>query len=157
MDPGWFLLFLFLIIEIILVTLLCLPMPSNDIRGTITSFVINIWDNKQVQYFVYFLLVVDVLYFYFVFNALLNPLYDIGILSPVEMGISCEQKQDLFYNERNAYITGGSLFLFFVLNRLVDIQEKLHQTRKRVKSFSSDKLDDNVGDVGGDAETKKEK
>lgn len=133
MDPGWFLLFLFLMIELFFVTLLCLPMPSNEIRGHITSLVTSLWDNQLVQYIVYFLLAIDVLYFYFVCDALLHPLYDLGILSPVEMGVSCEQKQDLFYNERNAYIAGGSIFLFFVLNRLVDIQDKLHKQRNVVK------------------------
>mmetsp|Transcript_11346 Transcript_11346/g.16671 ORF Transcript_11346/g.16671 Transcript_11346/m.16671 type:complete len:158 (-) Transcript_11346:121-594(-) len=156
MDPGWFVLFLFLIVEIILVTLLCLPVPSNDVRGAITTFVINIWENKQVQYFIYFILIMDVIYFYFVFHALLNPFYDLGILSPVEMGISCEQKQDLFYNERNAYITGGSLFLFFILNRLVDIQEKLHQARKHVKTLSSECISDEGSGGGGSLKTKKE-
>ena len=35
--------------------------------------------------------------------------------------------------ERNAYITGFSLFLSLVLNRLIDIQGKLHSARQGVK------------------------
>jgi len=37
--------------------------------------------------------------------------------------------------ERNAYITGANLFLFFVLRRLVDIQGKLHVARGQVKQL----------------------
>lgn len=39
MDPGWVFLFLFFVAEVLLVTLLCLPMPSNDVRGTIVQWV----------------------------------------------------------------------------------------------------------------------
>ena len=42
---------------------------------------------------------------------------DLGILSPVEFAITCEAKQDLFRQERNALICGASLFLYFVLGR----------------------------------------
>ena len=33
---------------------------------------------------------------------------DLGILSPVEYAISCEAKQDMFRQERNALICGAS-------------------------------------------------
>ena len=39
----------------------------------------------------------------------------------------------MYQNERNAYITGFSLFLFFVLRRLLDIQRKLHEARQQMK------------------------
>ena len=42
---------------------------------------------------------------------------DLGILTPVEFAITCEAKQDLFRQERNALICGASLFLYFVLGR----------------------------------------
>mmetsp|Transcript_5937 Transcript_5937/g.8394 ORF Transcript_5937/g.8394 Transcript_5937/m.8394 type:complete len:178 (+) Transcript_5937:2-535(+) len=151
MDPGWFFLFLFLIVEILLVILLCLPMPSNDIRGMITTWVASLWDAKPVQYTVYVLLAIDAFYFYFVMHALWNPLHDFGFWTPIEMGISCEQKQDLYVNERNAYITGGSILLFFILNRLVDIQDKLHKSRHQVKSMST--TSSTQGGGGGEVNT----
>ena len=43
----------------------------------------------------------------------------------------------LFYNERNAYITGSSLILFIILNRLVNIQDKLYEMRQQVKTLGS--------------------
>lgn len=144
MDPGWLLLFLFLLAELLIVALLCLPMPSNAIRGKLVKSISSLWEATWIQYTVYLVLAIDVVYFYFVFDALSHPLYDLGILTPIEMGVSCEQKQDLYYNERNAYISGGSIFLFFVINRLIDIQEKLHVQREMVKAAAA-------------AETKKEK
>jgi len=136
MDPGWFILFLFLMTEIALITLLVMPMPSNDFRGQVTTFVSKLWhDNQILRYAVYAMLTLDVIYFWFVFDALLHPLYDYGFLrNPVaETGISCEATKAMYANERSAYITGVSLFLFVVLNRLVDIQDKLHQARRIVK------------------------
>ena len=89
---------------------------------------------------------------------------DLGILSPVEYAVSCEAKQDMFRQvaliprspslslrlsepslnpnpnptpteqERNALICGASLFLWFVLRRLVDIQGKLHESRAMHKA-----------------------
>lgn len=137
MEFVWFILFLFLILEIVLVALLCMPMPSNDIRGKINSWVASLWLLKPVQYTVYALLIVDIGYFATVADALLHPFYD--TLAPAHnMGISCEYKQDLFYNERNASITGASIFLFFVLRRLVDIQDKLYVSRSQVKALGGD-------------------
>ena len=126
-------------------TLLCMPMPSNEIRGRVNSWVASLWHAQPVQYTVYALLVVDIGYFATVADALLHPFYD--TLAPAQnMGISCEYKQDLFYNERNASITGASVFLFFVLRRLVDIQDKLYQSRGQVKSLI---LGNNGGAGGG--------
>ena len=144
MEAIWFLLFVFLLVELVLVTALCMPMPSNETRHKVTSFVASLRDAKPVQYTCYVILAVDVGYFWFVSDALLHPLYDFGILAPaVHMGITCEYKRDLFYNERNASITGAIIVLFFVLRRLVDIQGKLHAARAQVKALG--------GDAGGDA------
>ena len=143
MDPGWFVLFLFFMGEATVVTLLVLPVPSNQVRGVITNFVANLWHKKPILYFVFIMLALDLFYFWFVFDALLHPLHDFGIIrNPAfEGGITCEAKQNLFYNERNAYLTGMSLFLFVIINRLVDIQLKLHVSRDRVKELEGHKKD----------------
>jgi hypothetical protein len=39
----------------------------------------------------------------------------------------------MYREERNAFISGMGLFLFFVSNRLVDIQDKLHLARDAAK------------------------
>ena len=147
MDPGWLVLFAFTLVEGILVILLVLPMPSNNHRRAITDFVAGLWEAKYVQYTAISMLVIDAFYFYHVMGALLHPFYDMGILSPVDVGLPCDLKAGMFRNERNAYISGSGLFLFFVLNRLVDIQDKLHQYRDIVKSTTS-------GDGSGDGAMK---
>ena len=134
MDLGWLILSTFLFVEVTLVTLLCAPMPSNEIRGAVTSWVASLWDLKPVQYAVLALLALDVFYFAFVYQALSNPLYDLGIFSR-EMGVSCEYKRDLYLMERNAYVSVSVFFIFFVLRRLVDIQDKLHIARSQVKAM----------------------
>ena len=143
MDPGWFVLFLFFMGEATVVTLLVLPMPNNRVRGAIRDFVAQLWEQKPIQYFVFAMLALDLFYFWFVFDALLHPLHDFGIWRnpAMEGGITCEAKQNLFYNERNAYLTGMSVFLFIVINRLVDIQDKLRAARNRVKELEGQRKD----------------
>ncbi|CAB9501723.1 expressed unknown protein [Seminavis robusta] len=144
MDLGWFVLSVFLFIEILLVTLVCMPMPSNEVRGAVNGWVASLWLYQPVQYAAIGMLAVDVFYLCFVWQALSNPLYDMGFFSH-EMGVSCEYKQDLYLAERNAYISASILFLFFVLRRLVDIQDKLHMARSQVKAIQGG------GGAGGDA------
>ncbi|KAL7558663.1 hypothetical protein ACA910_010038 [Epithemia clementina (nom. ined.)] len=143
MDPGWFVLFIFFMCEATVATLLVLPVPNNRVRGAIRDFVGNLWEQKPIQGFVFAMLALDLFYFWFVFDALLHPLHDFGIIrNPAfEGGITCEAKQNLFYNERNAYLTGMSMFLFIIINRLVDIQDKLHAARNRVKELEGNKKD----------------
>ena len=93
LDPGWLVLSLFMLVEGLLVVLLIIPVPSNDFRRSITDFVAGLWESKPVQYFSIAFLLLDGIYFYFVFDALLNPLYDLGILSPIDMSVTCEVKQ----------------------------------------------------------------
>lgn len=134
MDPGWFVLSIFLMAEMCLVTLLCMPVPNNDVRGWLTKAVVGLLDHQSVRLIAGGCLLLDLIYFYFVFDALLHPLDDFGVFEYFgSLGLTCEAKQELFYRERNAYLTGMSLFLAVVLMRLVDIQHKLHLARLQIK------------------------
>lgn len=157
MDPGWFFLFIFFLAELLLVTLLCLPMPSNDARGAIVGWVVSLWESRQVRLTSIIMLAINLIYFWFVSDAILHPLYDFGLLrNPfAEGGLSCEAKQNMFYNERNAYLCGMSIFLFFILNRLVDVQHKLFVFRGEVKRNLAASAENGNGD--GPLESKKEK
>lgn len=137
LDPGWLVLLLFMMIEGFLVFLMILPMPSNDVRRFIRDTIASLWESAPIRYFSIGFLLLDAFYFYFVCHALLHPLYDFGILSPVDMSVTCELKQAMFREERNAFISGMGLFLFFVLNRLVDIQDKLHRARDLAKQHEA--------------------
>ena len=48
--------------------------------------------------------------------------------------VTCELRAMAFERERNAYITGFSLFLFLVLRRMVDIQKQLFTMRSEMKN-----------------------
>lgn len=133
LDPGWLVLLLFMLIEGFFVVLMILPMPSNDARRFLRDKIAGLWESAPVRYFSIGFLLLDAFYFWFVCDALLHPLHDFGILSPIDMSVTCEMKQAMYREERNAFISGMGLFLFFILNRLVDIQDKLHRARDAAK------------------------
>jgi len=135
MDPGWLILCVALAIECFLVTLLIMPVPSNMVRGAITQWIVSLLSNQTVKYSGFAILVLDAYYFAYTMDAISNPLVHVGILSPLEESIvSCETGLAMFRNERNAYITGFSLFMFLVLRRLVDIQSQLFESRRVAKA-----------------------
>jgi B-cell receptor-associated protein 31 len=132
----WFILFLFMLIEAIIVLLLVAPMPSNSVRGALLKAITGTWESQTaVRYVSYAAVIINALYLWRVSDALKVPLYAFGILE--DPLISCELRASRFERERNAYITGFSLFLFLVLRRLVDIQAKLFESRADAKSASA--------------------
>lgn len=137
LDPGWLVLLIFMMIEGFLVFLMIMPVPSNDVRRFIRDSIAGLWESQPVRYFSIGFLVLDAFYFWFVCDALLHPLYDFGILTPIDMSPTCEVKQAMYREERNAFISGMGLFFFFVLNRLVDIQDKLHRARDLAKQVEA--------------------
>ena len=135
MDPGWLVLFVFMLLEVVVVLLLVMPMPSNHVRGAITLAVTSVWDkNPAIRYCAIGLTLVNAFYFWTVIDALLHPWkWAFGILVDDAL-ISCEMRAHEYERERNAYISGFSLFLFLVLRRLVDIQMKLYEARAESKA-----------------------
>lgn len=104
------------------------------VRGAVTKFVAGLWDNQVVRTVSLGVMAINALYFFYVCDHLLSPIYAFGFLSGYdEQLLSCELRAAAFANERNAYITGSSLFLFLVLRRLVDVQAKLFESRAEVK------------------------
>uniref|UniRef100_A0A7S3BT76 BAP29/BAP31 transmembrane domain-containing protein n=1 Tax=Haptolina ericina TaxID=156174 RepID=A0A7S3BT76_9EUKA len=120
-------------------------MPSNKVRGAITQWVTAVCELPAIRYGFTAVMLLNLFYFYFVMDALLHPFYDLGFLSPLDNAPTCESKVALFRNERNAYITGFSLFMFLVLRRLIDIQSKLHQARSEVKATGVPPMGQPVG------------
>ena len=97
----------------------------------------GMWQNKTLRYGFCCIMALDAYYFVSLIGALKHPLSDAGLLTPVDTPETCEMRVALFRNERNAYITGFSLFTALVLRRLVDIQAKLHEARGSQKSDAS--------------------
>ena len=137
MDVAWFILFVFMLLEASIVLLLVMPMPSNRVRGAIITGIVSTWESlPAVRYIAIGLTLINLIYFCFVVDALLEPwkyFYAQTFSADQEWMVSCEMRAVQFERERNAYITGFSLFLFLILRRLVDIQAKLYQTRSETK------------------------
>ena len=85
-----------------------------------------------MRYIALFLGSINVIYFLMVFDALRQPFYAFGFMLEDAL-VSCEFRAMAFERERNAYITGFSLFLFLVLRRMVDIQKQLFTLRAEMK------------------------
>ncbi len=47
---------------------------------------------------------------------------------------TCETRATALYLERNAFLCGASVFLFFIMRRLLDIQAQLFSMRSAVKA-----------------------
>ena len=108
-----------------------MPMPANAVRGAIVTTVGKIWDsNSAIRYVSWLIVAMNVLYFA---NTYYNVYY-----SPSQEALSrweeCDQKIMRFREQRNLYITGFSVFVFFVFRRVLEIQSQLHQARKKVKA-----------------------
>ena len=136
MDLGWLLIFGFCAVEMLIVLLLVMPMPSNHVRGAITGAITHLWDKQEaIRYIAIGFTIINALYFWTVVDALTDPFKaHFGFLVFDDPLVTCEMRAAMFERERNAYVTGFSLFLFLVLRRLVDIQQKLHEARADSKS-----------------------
>ena len=133
MDSLFTFLFIFMLIESLFVLLLVLPMPSNKVRGWLTSFVTGLWGQSAVKAVAICMLIFNTIYLWHVLDALESPLVSIGLMSgnPLE---SCEVRAEMYAKERNATVCGFNIFLFLILRRLVDIQMKLHEARADQKA-----------------------
>ena len=69
-----------------------MPMPSNQVRGAVTRWVVGLWSHDAVRYTFMGIMGLNVFYFYFVMDAMLHPLYDLGFLTPIEQAPTCELK-----------------------------------------------------------------
>ena len=112
-------------------------MPSNAVRGAMTNLVQSITSKEQVKYVTWGFFSINLFYLWYTLDGLQHMGRDLGLLMPIEYAVTCEARQDMFRQERNALICGASLFLFFILRRLVDIQGKLHESRAREKALLS--------------------
>jgi len=145
MDPGWYLITLTLLVQCFLVLVLVMPMPSNQVRTWTLKAVHAFWDLQPVRYFAALVGIVDAWYFFFTLKVMSErgPLF-----SPVDSPRTAEEAENMFRNERNMLITGGNLFFFLVLHRLLEIQDQLRKARAAAKSV--DKVHKIVDDAKKD-------
>ena len=106
-------------------------MGTNVVRGIVVQSLSKMWDgNSAIRYIAYLIVFINVIYFAMTYkNVYYSPSQE--MLTRWE---ECDTKILRFREQRNLYITGFSIFLFFVFRRVLDIQKKLHEARKIVKA-----------------------
>ncbi|WIA10503.1 hypothetical protein OEZ85_010692 [Tetradesmus obliquus] len=125
-DPVWTLMTMFTIMEVVIVALLVMPMPSNKVRGMVQGTINKFWHSQEyVKKTSWVMLTLNSYYVYDSARQLIqhNKIY----------AASCEAYSLALYFQRNLLISGGSVFLFFVMRRLLDIQGQLFETRALAK------------------------
>eukprot|EP01061_Rhynchopus_euleeides_P010998 TRINITY_DN2056_c0_g2_i1.p2 TRINITY_DN2056_c0_g2~~TRINITY_DN2056_c0_g2_i1.p2 ORF type:complete len:133 (+),score=72.54 TRINITY_DN2056_c0_g2_i1:71-469(+) len=129
-DIGWTVMYIFLMLEVAIVAALILPMPSNTIRGFLIDSIRKAWTNfPYVQYTFALVLVLDVL----MFSDSMNYIYS--------NDHSGHNKIEYFRHQQHAYLTGFSVGLFFVMNRLLDLNTQLYDARELMKRQEKAKKD----------------
>lgn len=127
MDPVWLLMSAFTAMEVLVVMVLVMPMPSNAVRGRLTQAINQKWATSHtLKKLCWVMLTLNAYYAY-------SSIAELREAHAVMSSATCETRATTLYLERNAYICGFSVFLFFVLRRLLEIQGQLHATRAIVK------------------------
>ena len=107
-----------------------MPMPSNLVRGAVIKSLAHFWNSYSgLRYVSYILVSVNFLYFAQTYKLV----YYVERPAAMDRFEECDHKISLFREQRNLYITGFSIFIFFVFRRLLDIQTKLFEARRAVK------------------------
>ncbi|KAF8068439.1 hypothetical protein HT031_002128 [Scenedesmus sp. PABB004] len=130
LDPVWALMALFSVVEVAVVALLVAPMPSNAVRGAIQGGISRFWHSQEyVKKTSWVVLTLNSYYLWDAGRSLAahNKIY----------AASCDAQLTTLFLQRNALIAGGSIFLFFVMRRLLDIQGQLFATRALAKEAAA--------------------
>eukprot|EP01116_Phalansterium_solitarium_P017521 TRINITY_DN4338_c0_g1_i1.p1 TRINITY_DN4338_c0_g1~~TRINITY_DN4338_c0_g1_i1.p1 ORF type:complete len:152 (-),score=24.12 TRINITY_DN4338_c0_g1_i1:253-708(-) len=132
MSAVWMFFLAVLLAQMVLVLILCLPMPSNRLRGFIVNIFETAWSRSpKLRAFVQMIACATAIMFLDSMRSIymLDEKLDKG-----STGATAElmMKLRLFHSQRNAYITGFSLFLMLVLYRFQDLISQLHQARSAV-------------------------
>lgn len=129
----------------LVVALLVAPMPSNKIRGQITTTLNKIWHGeKYVQRTCWIILTLNCYYLVDAVKTLTNH-------NRIYGSATCESRAMALWLERNAWLCGVSIFLFFVLRRVLDIQGQLFDMRDLVKKAADSSSENGGGDDGARA------
>jgi hypothetical protein len=113
-----------------------IPVPSNAVRTAILDFVHLVYSAQAVKYGVGLAIMLNSFYFYCTIDFMVK---QGSFLSPIESARTEMEQISLYRNERNAFLTGGNLFMYAILRRLVDIQDQLR--RARIASKEHDKIE----------------
>ena len=110
-----------------------MPMPSNAIRGYLIDGIRHLWNkHPNIRYACALMLTLNAYYFY---NSM-DYLYSSDQSKHFEIK---DVKTRMFREQRNAYLTGFGIGLFFVLNRLIDLHTQLYDARTVQKEVGQQK------------------
>lgn len=125
--------------QVLVVILLCMPLPSNAIRGKIVHSFQNVWKGSyqmrtlsRVIMFIIFLLFVDAMRSSYVYTEKHE---EGATMAHNDLMIQIQR----FRSQRNAYITGFSLFLGGVIWRLLFLIAQLYEAREECKQNLKEK------------------
>ncbi|KAJ8604362.1 hypothetical protein CTAYLR_002554 [Chrysophaeum taylorii] len=149
MLPGDVLPVASLVVQSLVCLLLVIPMPSNSVRGMIVGGLNRIWDqHPAIRSAAALLCVFNAFLFITELRRLSWPEPPPPPPPPPRRGMpglpgmpppppvndfACEFQLGLFRSERNAYMSGFSLFIYFMMRRLLEIQQMLYKARKAEK------------------------
>jgi hypothetical protein len=120
------------VVQVVVVLILVMPMPTNYVRGYVARGFSSLWkNNPSLRNIAFMLFLLNVMAFVLEMRTLyFNP-------PPLEKFPGpdgfMERRMQLFRTERNAYLTGMSCFVYFVMTRLVQIQLQLYDARNAQK------------------------
>ncbi|KAI8473964.1 MAG: hypothetical protein J3K34DRAFT_155824 [Monoraphidium minutum] len=121
------LMMLFTFTEVAIVALLVAPMPSNKMRGQVTAALNKLWTaDKYVQRTFWVMLTLNSYY-------LVDSVRSLVDHNKIYAAATCESRAMALWIERNAWMSGSAVFLFFVMRRVLDIQAQLFEMRGLVK------------------------
>ena len=133
MSLMWGFMFSILTVQVFIIVLLCMPLPSNTIRGRIVTGLQSLWRSSykirtftRVVMFVIALMFMDALRSAYTFA---EQHHEGNQMAHNDLMLQIQR----FRNQRNAYITGFSLFLGGVIWRLMVLIAQLYECRETVK------------------------
>jgi len=125
--------------EVLLLLLLCMPMPDTRVRGFLLNIMGTIWSSRHLRFAVFGIAAITGLLF---LDALRNVSF-VGdeMHGRHEHGHEHQIALRLFLNQRNCYISGFALFLMLIIFRLHDILAQLHRARTELKQREKEDKD----------------
>lgn len=127
----WVFVFTLLVVESIALILLILPLP-NAIKKVYMKFISALWNQPQIRrVLIGCLIIVTVL-----FIDTIRTLYSITH-KPDDVAVSQTMLISLFRQQRNAYLTGFTLFLLLILYRIQALLQELFQMDAKTSAIVS--------------------
>lgn len=123
-----------LTVQSVVCLLLVIPVPSNSMRGAIVHGLNSLWaEHPALRGGAGLLCVVNVIALGFAVRKLSFPPEMMPPPPPPHELVHCPFALEQFRAERNALLSGFSLFVFLMMRRLLETQKQLYEAREAAK------------------------